>query len=152
MSSWFSEITESKRNVAVIVLSFLGLLVSLYISLFIENGTQAPGCSIRGTPFDCESVINSSFGSVFGIPVADLGVFYFLVVLALFLVGLNDDVTVSIVSLVGLGSILYFIAVEFYLGKFCLYCTTVHIIVVIIFILVGPQSIKNTYLKYKEKS
>ena len=148
----FSEITENKKHLAVLVLSVIGLLISMFIALFIEKGVQAPACNINGTPFSCESVINSSYGNVFGIPVSDIGAFYFLILIALFLVGIKDDLILAIVTLVGLVSIAYFIFVElFILQEICLYCTSVHIVVIIIFLLIGPESIKNSYKMYQKK-
>ena len=151
MSSFLDQMVENKKKWSIIGLSTLGLLISLYISLFIEQGGSAAFCTI-GETFDCTSVINSAYGHVFGISVSELGAFYFLVVIALYAVDFYDDYVMAGVSIIGLLSIMYFIFVELIiLDKFCLYCTSVHIVVIILFVIIAPESIKNSYNKLVNK-
>jgi uncharacterized membrane protein len=74
--------TTKKRDwtwIAAIVLSIVGLLVSLYLA-YIKLANQTASCDIIG---DCEKVNNSSYAVVGGIPIAVLGAAGYLLILVL---------------------------------------------------------------------
>lgn len=136
---------------AVIVLSVLGIIVSIIIKVYLETDQTLPGCKI-GSVVNCTDVINGPYGKVFGIPLSYFGAFYFLVFLALYAVDFNDDYIVAIWSTIGLLAVINFVALElFVINHICLYCTSVHVLVVLVFLLVGPRSIWHSYLKLKER-
>ena len=151
MSFKIPQISDVLKRYIVLVLSALGLLISLIIHFFIENGDNLAGCKV-GSYFNCDFVINSAYGKIFGIPLSLLGAFYFLCLLAIYAVDFYDDYVIAGVAIVGILSIVDFLYIEFFLvNHFCLYCTSIHIIVIIIFILIGPSAIKNSYEKLKLK-
>jgi uncharacterized membrane protein len=144
--------SSQSRRIYVIILSLLGLFVSLFIALVIEKEENFPGCTITGTVFNCADVVTSQYGYFFNIPVSIIGAFWFITMAALYFVEYYDDYVMAVLSLTGISSIVYFIYIELIvLETFCLYCTIVHIIVIIMFLLIGPESIKNSYEKLKEK-
>ena len=153
MSSKIPTISDKTKNISVMLLSSLGLVVSVIIYLFIENEptNNIPACTV-GTLFNCGDVVNSEFGKVFGIHLSIIGAFYFLVILALYLVDYYDDYLMAGISVVGVLSVVYFVVLElFILQKFCLYCTVVHVSVILIFLLIGPSSIRNSVEKLKKR-
>ncbi len=142
---------ETFRRYAVIVLSVIGLLISLYIKLYIETGdNNVLGCKINSY-VNCTNVINGPYGKVFGIPLSLFGAFYFLVLIALYAVDYYNDYLIAVISLAGIVSVINFVFLElFVINHICLYCTSVHVVVVLIFILIGPVSIRNSYILLKK--
>tara|TARA_Y100000310_G_C20701911_1_gene830794 strand:+ start:6976 stop:7806 length:831 start_codon:yes stop_codon:yes gene_type:complete len=114
-------------------LAVIAFLVSIYL---IENHYADAGglCDLTET-LSCSTVNTSIYSEIFNIPVAFLGALW-----AAFTVWLahrakkNPDFFLALWgwSLLGLVSILYFIAAEFILGAICPFCTVVHVIVLII--------------------
>lgn len=145
---------EQQKRLLVMILSILGFLVSSYIYIVIEkeNGTPA-GCQIGSTGIiNCHAVVGSQYGNVFGVPWSVIGAFYFLILFAIYFVDYYDDYLIALLVLAGLVSIVYFVFLELVvLDTICLYCTTVHIIEILIALLIGPQAIKNSYLKLNQE-
>jgi uncharacterized membrane protein len=126
------------------ILSLAGLGVSIYLT--IEHYSAAPslaGCPESAT-FNCVKVTTSPESVVFGIfPVAVLGLAFYA-----FLVVVNTPIAwrlnipainwLRVGSLVvGIGFVLYLVYVELIqVQSICLYCTSVHIITFLLFVLV----------------
>jgi uncharacterized membrane protein len=115
-----------------LVLVVAGLLVSVYLTYehFTENATLV--CSVGGV-VDCAKVTTSSWAYLFGIPVAVLGLVFFLVALVLVLPATwrRSDLRLDRARLawftVGLGMVLYLVWAElFRIGAICSWCTVVH--------------------------
>ncbi|EWS99855.1 Vitamin K epoxide reductase [Intrasporangium oryzae NRRL B-24470] len=111
-----------------------GLLVSGYLTFehFTENATLA--CSIGGA-VDCVKVTTSAWSTFLGIPVALLGLLFFVVTLVLCLpaVWRRGEAWLDPVRLgwltIGLGMVLYLVWAElFRIHAICLWCTVVHVI------------------------
>jgi uncharacterized membrane protein len=117
-----------------LVLTVIGLLTSAYLTFehFTNNATLA--CSIGGT-VDCQKVTTSQWAYLFGIPVAVLGLFFFVVLLALMLPQVwrrpepwLDRARIAWLT-VGLGMVLYLVWAEFFkIRAICLWCTVVHVV------------------------
>lgn len=160
MDSWIPQISDNIKRYIVLVLSAIGLVISIIIRLFIENTTSnLPGCKPTAFSglFNCDSVINSVYGNIWGIPLSFLGAFYFICLLAIYGVRYENEYVIAIVSIVGILSVADFLYIEVVLvNHFCLYCTSIHIIVILIFILIGPPAIVNSYqdlkLKYQQRT
>jgi uncharacterized membrane protein len=91
---------------------------------------------------DCEKVTTSAQSYVFGVPVAVLGLVFYLFVVAImspwaWRSTLREVHLVRIAALiVGMGFVLYLLYAELFLiGSICLYCTSVHAITFILFVL-----------------
>lgn len=123
-----------------IVLVGLGVSVYLTFEHFTANATLA--CSIGGV-IDCAKVTTSAWSTFLGVPVALLGVVFFLVSLALCLPGTwrrtegwLDAVRLGWLT-VGLVMALYLVWAElFRVHAICLWCTAVHVATFLLWITV----------------
>jgi uncharacterized membrane protein len=123
------------------VLALAGLAVSVYLT--ITHFTQVAPAFCTGTGLvDCEKVTTSAQSYVFGVPVAVLGLVFYLFVVAImspwaWRSTLREVHLVRIAALiVGMGFVLYLLYAELFLiGSICLYCTSVHAITFILFVL-----------------
>ena len=114
----------------MLAISMLGLLVSAYLT--VQHYTNKPvACPSVGI-INCESVLSSPYSYILGIPVCVLGVLFFVAEFVLIFVR-NRDLLVLFNGL-GIGFVLYFLYSEYLIGSICIYCTSVHIITVLLFI------------------
>jgi uncharacterized membrane protein len=128
-------------QVATFVLALAGLGVSIYLTIAHFTESALAGCSESGL-VNCTKVTTSAQSYVFGIPVAVLGLAFFVfgvVILSpwAWRASRREIHLVRIASLVvGIGFVLYLIYAElFIIGSICLYCTSVHAITFVLFVL-----------------
>jgi uncharacterized membrane protein len=123
------------------ILSLAGLGVSIYLTIAHFTDKKLLGCAESGV-VNCTKVTTSPQSYVFGIPVAVLGLAFFVAAVALMSpwgwrsarreVGLIRLASV----VVGMGFVLYLLYAElFIIGSICLYCTSVHAITFLLFML-----------------
>jgi len=127
---------------ASLVVSVLGLAVSAYLTFEHYSASKTLACSDTGT-INCLKVTTSSYSKVVGIPVALLGLLFFVAMTALSLpaVWRSTNPAVRRVRLaaaaVGMMSVLYLVWVElFRVDAICLWCTAVHVLTFTLFALV----------------
>jgi uncharacterized membrane protein len=132
----------SVRNTALLVCSFAGLGVSIYLTLAHYSKAVTLVCSNTGA-IDCEKVTTSPQSIIFGVPVAVLGLFYFVPMLVLSLPVFYQRADKRIaalrlaLSVIGMGLVLYLLYAELFLiHAICLWCSSVHVLTFIIFCLV----------------
>ena len=122
-------------------LALAGLGVSIYLT--IAHFTEAPlaGCSESGL-VNCTKVTTSPQSYVFGIPVAVLGLAFYVAAVVLmspwaWRSARREIYLIRLASLViGIGFVLYLLYAElFIIGSICLYCTSVHAITFVLFLL-----------------
>ena len=118
-----------------------GLGVSIYLTIAHFTQSALLGCSESGL-VNCTKVTTSPQSYVFGIPVAVLGLAFYLVAVALmspwaWRSDRREIHLIRIASLVvGIGFVLYLVYAElFIIGSICLYCTSVHAITFVLFLL-----------------
>ena len=119
-----------------------GLLVSAYLTFehFTANATLA--CSIGGV-VDCAKVTSSAWSTFLGVPVAVLGLVFFVVLLGLCWPSTwrrrerwLDPVRLGWVT-IGLGMALYLVWAELYrIHAICLWCTAVHAVTFVLWVVV----------------
>ncbi|MFC7595375.1 vitamin K epoxide reductase family protein [Terrabacter sp. GCM10028922] len=119
-----------------------GLLVSAYLTFehFTANATLA--CSIGGV-VDCAKVTTSAWSTFMGVPVALLGLLFFIVLLGLCWPSTwrrrerwLDPARLGWVT-IGLGMALYLVWAELYrIHAICLWCTAVHVLTFLLWIIV----------------
>jgi uncharacterized membrane protein len=128
-----------------LILSIVGLGVSIYLTIEHFSGSNhLAGCSETAGAVNCTKVTTSSQSVVFGIfPVAVLGLAFFV-----FMVAANSPWAwrwnlpafrwLRLGSVVvGIGFVLYLVYAElFQIQAICLYCTSVHIITFLLFVLI----------------
>jgi uncharacterized membrane protein len=124
------------------VLSLAGLGVSVYLTIAHFNTTVSLACPATST-INCEKVTTSAQSYVFGIPVAVLGLAFYL-----FLAAANAPWAwrwawpplrwARAGSLVvGMLFVLYLVYTElFTIGAICLWCTSVHVVTFALFVLI----------------
>ena len=126
----------------VFALLFIGLLISSYLLYRHSSSGKIDVCSaIFGK--GCDSALNSSVGTQFGLPLAGWGIiFYSLLILLLLLPAFlvkaykaNTSVPVFALSLLGsIGSITLLIMMLFNHSLFCPFCAVIHCINLLLFI------------------
>ena len=123
------------------VLALAGLGVSIYLTIAHFTDKPLAGCSENGL-VNCTKVTTSPQSYVFGIPVAVLGLAFFVAAVALMSPWAwrstrREIALIRIASLaVGMGFVLYLLYAElFIIGSICLYCTSVHAITFLLFVL-----------------
>ena len=128
-------------QLATWVLALAGLGVSIYLTIAHYTESALAGCSESGV-VNCTKVTTSAQSYVFGIPVAVLGLAFFVFAAAImspwaWQATRREIHMVRIASLVvGIGFVLYLIYAElFIIGSICLYCTSVHAITFVLFVL-----------------
>jgi uncharacterized membrane protein len=122
-------------------LSVAGLGVSIYLTIAHFADEKLAGCSESGL-VNCTKVTTSPQSYVFGIPVAVLGLAFFVAAVALMSPwawrwARREVALIRIASLVvGMGFVLYLLYAElFIIDSICLYCTSVHAITFLLFVL-----------------
>jgi uncharacterized membrane protein len=128
--------------IASFALSLAGLGISIYLTIAHFAGTQVLACAENGV-INCAKVTTSPQSYVFGIPVAILGLGFYIVMTAinLPLVWRLQYRWVHIARLVLVGTgicfVLYLVSAElFIIGSICLWCTGVHLVTFALFVTV----------------
>lgn len=136
--------TRSPLEITVLGLSVLGVLVASY--LVYEHFTSATtfACPATGA-VDCVKVTTSSYSQFLGMPVAVLGLAFFLGMIALSVPPLSAWPPARSVRLlgavVGVAFVLYLVWAELYrINAICLWCTGVHGITLVLFALLAVQA------------
>lgn len=136
---------HDRIRVAQFVAALLGLLIATYLTLYHYAGIPLV-CSSQGL-INCESVLNSPYAYLFGLPIAVYGIVFFVGEFVALLTKHAD--VIAIWNLIGVGSVVYFVYLERMIGKICIWCTGVHVIVVFLFGVSAYQILKKD-LKYGE--
>lgn len=117
-----------------LVLCVFGLAVSLYLSYEHATANASLTCLPGEGSSGCLTVTSSAWSLLFGIPVAYLGLAYFvaLTVLCLPVVWRRPEPWIDVLRLVllvaGLGMVLYLVWAElFRIHAICAWCTTIHV-------------------------
>ena len=123
------------------VLALVGLGISTYLTIAHYIGTQALACSDNGA-INCAKVTTSPESVILGIPVAVLGLAFYLAAVPLFSPWSwrSTDRRVHILRLVaictGMVFVLWLIAAELLIiGAICLWCTGVHLVTFGLFVI-----------------
>jgi uncharacterized membrane protein len=131
-------------RLTALVLALLGLADSTWLTIvhFSVNllSASCPASSVD----NCVTVTTGPWSHPFGVPVAFLGLAFYVVftVINLPYFWKSKDVRVhwlrALMSLTGVGFIFYLIYVELFLAKvICIYCTGVHIVTFALFVLIA---------------
>jgi uncharacterized membrane protein len=140
-------VTPARREIPVavivagLVLCLAGLGVATYLTIEHFNTSLQLACPDTGR-INCQKVTTSQYSHVAGIPVAVLGVVYFVVALALFVpqAWRSPSPVIRLARLgwvgIGLVTVLYLVWAEFFgVSAICLWCTSVHVITFLLFVL-----------------
>ena len=126
------------------VLALAGLGVSIYLTYAHYTESALAGCTETTGVVNCGKVTTSAQSVVFGIPVAVLGLAFYVFAAAImspwaWLIRRREVGLLRLVSMiVGIGFVLYLLYAELFdIGSICLYCTSVHVITFLLFVLTG---------------
>lgn len=141
-----------KTFVLLVVMSIVGLtsaIVVLYEGWILRTPPPLciePGQSIFNIPINCEKVIFSPYGEIYGIPLELLAAGWFIINISLVSVVSFAKESISRKTLkflfgwrfIGVAIIPYFLYLEFFVIKsICIYCTIMHIMIIIDFIVIS---------------
>jgi uncharacterized membrane protein len=126
-------------------LNGLGFCVSVFLTLQHYGLVGSSALCELGSSLSCSAVLGSSYAVLLGVPVAVLGVVYFVLATACSLLVLTAngdfrskrDAAVANVAVTGAGvlSVVYFVVAEMLVGSLCPLCTVVHVIVISTFVM-----------------
>lgn len=126
-----------------LVLCLAGLGIATYLTIQHFDSSVTLSCPNTGR-INCEKVTSSKYSTALGIPVAVLGLVYFVVGLPLFTpqAWRTPSPLVRFARIgwvcVGLLMVLYLVWAEFFgISAICLWCTSVHVITFVLFCLVA---------------
>jgi uncharacterized membrane protein len=135
------------QPIVTLLLSLMGLGVSIYLTITHFDTHITLSCPAGGGIVNCEKVTTSPQSYVFGIPVATLGLAYFLPMIALSLprAWRSADRRIHLarlaLSVAGVGMIIYLVIAELFIIKnICLWCTSVHVLTFILFVIIVTAS------------
>ncbi len=124
---------------ASLVICVLGLLDSAYLTYEHYTSSATLACSDTGA-INCLKVTTSSYATIAGVPVAVLGLIFFVVMTGLCLPAAWRSPNLALhrarlaASVVGLLMVFYLVYVElFRLSAICLWCTFVHVLTFALF-------------------
>ena len=133
------------QPIASLLLSIYGLGASIYLTI-THFEPKALACVSNAT-FNCEKVTQSPQSEIFGIPVAILGLLFFVPMLLACLppAWRTSDRRVHLARLAmavtGVGMIIYLIIAELFIIKaICLWCSSVHIATFILFVIIATSA------------
>jgi len=126
-------------QLATFALALAGLGVSIYLTIAHFTQSALLGCSESGL-VNCTKVTTSPQSYVFGIPVAVLGLVFYVFAVAIMSPwawrwARREVYLIRLAAMVaGIGFVLYLLYAElFIIGSICLYCTSVHAITFVLF-------------------
>ncbi len=129
------------QPLTTLLLSLAGLGIATYLT--ITHFNKAILVCNSGGAINCEKVTTSPQSVIFGIPVAMLGLLFFVPMLALCLPAAwrSADRRIHLarlaLSITGVGMIVYLITAELFLIKaICLWCSGVHLITFSLFVII----------------
>jgi uncharacterized membrane protein len=127
---------------ATLLLSIAGLGVSIYLTIAHFDTQVALVCASSGG-INCAKVTSSPQSYLFGIPVAILGLVFFVGMIILCLPAAWRSAKRSIhiarlaLSVFGVGMVVYLVSAElFVIRAICLWCTAVHLITFVLFAII----------------
>jgi uncharacterized membrane protein len=122
------------------VVSIAGLGIAGYLTYEHYTGSSTLACSDKGI-VNCLEVTTSTYSKVAGVPVAVLGLVFFVVMLVLQLPAMWNRPEAAIRrarmawAVIGLGTVVYLLYTElFRIDAICLWCTAVHVLTFVVFV------------------
>ena len=129
------------QPISTLVLSIFGLCVSIYLTI-THFDTKVLACASNGV-INCEKVTESPQSVIFHVPVAMLGLAFFVPMIVLCLPAAWRTATRWVhlarlaMAITGVAMVVYLISAELFAIKaICLWCTGVHVITFILFVII----------------
>lgn len=122
------------KEIAFAFFGFVALIDSVYLSVqhFLPGILACPNAGI----IDCATVLGSNYSSVFGIPLAFLGLIWSIgIIFIYFRRSAFSEFLAPIWYMLGLLGIAYSFTAQYLVGKICVYCTTLDTCIIVLVIL-----------------
>ncbi|MDE1856556.1 MAG: hypothetical protein KGH98_00560 [Candidatus Micrarchaeota archaeon] len=120
---------KNLRANAIYAVLILGVIVSVYLTI-VHFEPTALVCPNTG-PIDCEQVLTSSYSVVLRVPLAVWSLIWFAAWIALFRLGVRGIVA-DVWGLLGVGGLIYSITAMDAIGKICIYCSSLDVLIVLL--------------------
>ncbi len=127
----------------IVILAVLGAGISLYLAVTHYLGFVVP-CNLT---HGCESVLNSKYSMLFGLPLSVWGVAYFLAVVVSALMSNHylkwQKVLTAILALGGVAALIFLSLQFFVIKRVCQYCLSTDLLSILLFVLdinIEPRS------------
>ena len=117
------------KNILLGAVLVLGIIVASYLTV-VHFLPSALVCPSVGQVVNCEAVVTSSLSSVFGLPLAVLGLTWFVASLLMLAFGYNR-ILKNVWMIIGLGGVIYSISAQTIIGKICIYCAALDVLIVL---------------------
>lgn len=123
------------RRLFLLIVLVIGIADGAYLTVshFVPSALK---CPTLGALVNCEKVTTSNLSTIFGVPLAVLGLIWFVASLLFLLLGYNRIIK-NIWMILGLGGIGYSIAAQIAIGKICVYCVLLDILIALSVVLFG---------------
>ena len=129
------------RNILIILL-FLGLLVSVYLTIehFQPSVLICPNTGI----ISCETVLTSKYSVILGIPLEIIVLIWFIIamLLSIYEQKISNKDLLTIWFMVGSAGVLYSFTSQYLLGKICVYCMSLDAILILSSAIIFYNTIK----------
>lgn len=119
----------------IIIVSSIGFLLSIY-AYYTERKLHSiknyhASCDINKR-ISCSKAFLSKYGKLFGIPNSLLGIFFYLLIIILYVINIKIIFYLAILAFLGSIPLAYFSYLK--LKTFCLVCTSIYIINILLLI------------------
>ncbi|HUY70018.1 MAG TPA: vitamin K epoxide reductase family protein [Candidatus Baltobacteraceae bacterium] len=114
------------KKLALKVISIVAVIISLYLT-YVHYQPSALICPSSGL-IDCEQVLGSVYSTVLGVPIAVGGIIWFLG--TFFLADMKPGVVRNVWLILGIGGLVYSITAMNEIGKICIYCSSLDVMIV----------------------
>ena len=122
----------NQKKKLLLAVSIFGAVISAYLTI-LHYKPDLLICPNQGL-LSCETVLGSSYAVVFGVPTALASLIRFVVVL-LFVFYNFDKIVGNLWMLIGFGGLVYSVAAMDIIGKICVYCGTLDILIIATFLI-----------------
>ncbi|HSE83251.1 MAG TPA: vitamin K epoxide reductase family protein [Thermodesulfobacteriota bacterium] len=127
---------KDRPRVIIIILATLGIVLSVYLTYLHYSNANAAFC-VAGS--GCDTVRESSYSAIFGIPVALVGVIGYFLILLLSIISISPGIrwlSLYLVALAGAVFSAYLTYLELFVIKaICIYCVASAIIIAAIWVI-----------------
>lgn len=124
-----------------VALTLIGIAAAIYLTVAHYTTAQTLACPETGV-INCAKVTTSVYAEILGVPLAVLGLVFFIVMLPLQLPALWRNRSKAVIwgrlafAVSGVLMVFWLVYVEFFkLNAICLYCTVVHVVTIALFVL-----------------
>lgn len=131
LAVWTYPVGARVPTLALACLCLAGVVITASMTMAISDyaGPFSPGICRRGRLIDCQSVLTSRFARVFGIPLSDLGIAFYLAMLLLLVSGAGRPAASGVAAFIFVATVpvaIALTALQLWMRRLCAMCLAVH--------------------------